>query len=97
MKRIVLILLLFFLIAGVLFTLSMRWSPSAGMTRQQIEARLKPGRFSPAGSALFYNDRLGIYIGRRNFLLATQHVTIRLGPDQTATNVSTRWAWRTKL
>ena len=68
-----------------------------GMTRQEIEQRLKPGRFTASGSHLFYNDRLGIYMGRRNFLIATQHVVIRLGPDSTATNVSSSWTWRSKL
>lgn len=70
-----------------------------GMTRQDIEARFKP---AAPGNYLLYNDRLGTYMGGRsvsigNFLIATQHVTIRLGPDGTATNVNSRWAWRSKL
>jgi hypothetical protein len=96
MKRTLLIALLLFLVAGVLFTLSISLRLRSGMTRLEIETRMKPSRFA-AGSALFYNDRLGVYMGRRNFLLATQYVTIRLGSNNTATNVTTRWTWRTGL
>ena len=68
-----------------------------GMTRHDIEARLKP---VVPGSALFHNDRLGMYMARRvvsvgNFVIATEHITIRLGPDGAATNVNSRWSWRT--
>ena len=96
MKRILFIVVLLFLIAGVLFTLSLRIDLRAGMTRQEIEARLKPGRFSRAGSVLVYYDSFGMYTGSRDFLIATQHITIRLGSDRIATNVSTQWTWRTR-
>ena len=68
-----------------------------GMTRQEIESRFAPGRLTAPGSFLFHNDRLGLFVGRRNFLIATQQVTIRLDMNGKATNVQSRWSWRTTL
>ena len=96
MKKALLVVLLILVLVGALVVTSFI-ALRPGMTRQDIEARLKPSRFSPAGSYLFHNDRLGIFTARRNFLVATQQVTIRISADGTATNVQSRWSWRTSF
>jgi hypothetical protein len=81
------------LILGTYFV-ALRPRVSVGMSQQEVQARLKPSALPFQRSTLFINDRLGIYFARRNFLIATQEVMVRVGTDGTVQTTQSKWTWR---
>ena len=60
----------------VTYTFVVRPQVSVGMSQQEVRAKLNPGVLPFPKSTLFMNDRLGVYVAQRNFLIATQEIVV---------------------